>query len=120
MKKIALIVVVVLLVAAAGFVAYQRMPVPVSAAPDQAFIYNCDDETQITFVTNNKAHPPAGTLTWKEQAFTMTLQKSASGARYVAASGQTFWSKGDEAMVQWADDQSPATCKEISAVPRAE
>ncbi len=120
MKKIALAAVVVLFVAAAGFVAYQRMPVPVAVLPDQIFIYNCDDETQITFSTNNNAQPPAGMLTWKDQEIAMTLQESASGAHYVAGSGQTFWSKGEDATVQWADNQAPATCKKISAVTRAD
>ncbi|MBP1849887.1 MliC family protein [Rhizobium halophytocola] len=64
--------------------------------------FRCDDNTEIvaTFIATE---PPAVRLERGDSQKIGLLAPSASGARYVADFGVSFWTKGDEAMVTWPE-----------------
>jgi len=60
-----------------------------------------DDLSSRIVVTFLDTDPPSAILSRGDQRVTATLQKSASGSKYMAPGGILFWIKGRSALVQW-------------------
>lgn len=59
---------------------------------------NLNSRVVVTFLDTD---PPSAILTRGDQRVTATLQKSASGSKYMASGGILFWIKGTSALMEW-------------------
>ena len=80
--------------------------------------YACDgpQPNEIIF-TPAETDPPSAKLVRFNEVQTVMLAPAASGAKYEGDFGLIFWSKGDEAQVDWPQGTSYA-CKVKRIVPR--
>ena len=60
-----------------------------------------DDLSSPVVVTFLDTAPPSVILTRGDKRVTAVLQKSASGAKYMASGGILFWIKGSGALIEW-------------------
>ncbi|NJN47185.1 MAG: DUF1311 domain-containing protein [Candidatus Competibacteraceae bacterium] len=74
----------------------QEVPTPVN--------FTCEDGTGITAVFYQDTQLPAAVLTRIPDQVVALLSPSGSGAKY-EGQNVTFWTKGDEAMVTWNDEE---------------
>ena len=72
----------------------------VIVSTDGPVFYDCEDGSAITaiFVPGD---PPAARLKRGENLTVARLVRAASGAKYETESGTVFWTRGDEALVEW-------------------
>ena len=68
--------------------------------PDSPVFYDCEDGTAIVavFVAGD---PPAARLKRGDSLMAARLVRAGSGAKYEAETGVVFWTKGNEALVEW-------------------
>lgn len=65
-----------------------------------------DDLSSRIVVTFLDTDPPSAILSRGDKRVMATLQKSASGSKYMAPGGILFWIKGTSALVQWPSGTS--------------
>lgn len=69
--------------------------------------WSCQDNLNSRIVvTFLDTQPPTAILERGGERVTATLQKSASGSKYMASGGILFWIKGKSALVEWPSGTS--------------
>ena len=87
-------------VVADGYREYRFDGFSIIVNADSAVFYDCGDGSAIVsvFVPGD---PPAARLKRGDDLAVARLVRAGSGARYAGDGGVSFWTKGDEAMVEW-------------------
>jgi len=99
-------------------------PAPEPAAPPEIIeaSYDCTPAMALSVKYDNTVDPPKAAVTLDGKTYDMTIAPSASGARYLTASGRTpgmtlvWWNKGKDGMLQEGkgatsdDEKTIATC----------
>jgi glyoxylase-like metal-dependent hydrolase (beta-lactamase superfamily II)/membrane-bound inhibitor of C-type lysozyme len=67
---------------------------------ESTVFYDCDDGSAVVAIFA-PGDPPAARLKRGETLVTARLVRAASGAKYDAAPGIVFWTRGDEALAEW-------------------
>lgn len=86
-----------------GFREYRFDGFSIIVDPNNPVVYLCEDGPAIVAAFNS-VDPGTVRLKRGDSLVVATRVRTASGAKYEADSGITFWTKGDEAMVEWPQD----------------
>jgi membrane-bound inhibitor of C-type lysozyme len=85
-------------------------------SPQEAFVYRCSDESEIVFSLVEKEDPSAAILKWRGKKLKVFVTPAASGAKYMAASGQSFWIKGSQAIALWSGEEPEINCATVRII----